>query len=239
MLYPSFSQQSINTANKNHASNPITIRNFVFYYWKSLVSHLVLLVSIQWESGHIMNMVSRIIFRPGTGCCCVKLFIVFAVIGVVLGSEHSTSSYQNSPHSPPLVVTLPPASNLERSSPNSHGDSSSGGRLLSVFQNLHDVSYKIADFNYWWHAFHRAKKIQCIRRELKFFCWITGHDFVPGDTSALGDHGDGTAGGEHGHGDEHQGLHISTVDFARVETPFIIALWIFCASLAKIGNWLN
>lgn len=29
--------------------------------------------------------------------------------------------------------------------------------------------------------------------------------------------------------------HISSVNFSRVETPFIIGLWIFCASLAKIG----
>lgn len=30
---------------------------------------------------------------------------------------------------------------------------------------------------------------------------------------------------------------IMTVDFARVETPFLIGLWIFCASLAKIGKF--
>lgn len=29
---------------------------------------------------------------------------------------------------------------------------------------------------------------------------------------------------------------VMTVSFHRVETPFIIALWIFCASLAKIGK---
>lgn len=29
---------------------------------------------------------------------------------------------------------------------------------------------------------------------------------------------------------------VASVEFARVETPFIIGLWIFCASLAKIGQ---
>jgi hypothetical protein len=29
---------------------------------------------------------------------------------------------------------------------------------------------------------------------------------------------------------------VTSVDFARVETPFIIGVWIFCASLAKIGE---
>lgn len=29
---------------------------------------------------------------------------------------------------------------------------------------------------------------------------------------------------------------IASVEFHRVETPFIIGLWIFCASLAKIGK---
>lgn len=36
---------------------------------------------------------------------------------------------------------------------------------------------------------------------------------------------------------DHRGLKIAKVDFAEVETPFIIALWIFCASLAKIGKF--
>lgn len=31
---------------------------------------------------------------------------------------------------------------------------------------------------------------------------------------------------------------IMTFDFTRVETPFLIGLWIFCASLAKIGKYL-
>jgi sodium/hydrogen exchanger-like protein 3 len=29
---------------------------------------------------------------------------------------------------------------------------------------------------------------------------------------------------------------VASVEFARVETPFIIGVWIFCASLAKIGE---
>lgn len=45
----------------------------------------------------------------------------------------------------------------------------------------------------------------------------------------------GTAGG---HGGGHgEGIHVFTAEFARVEIPFIISLWIFCASLAKIGTY--
>jgi hypothetical protein len=39
---------------------------------------------------------------------------------------------------------------------------------------------------------------------------------------------------------EHHEVHrypVASVEFARVETPFIIGLWIFCASLAKIGQF--
>lgn len=32
---------------------------------------------------------------------------------------------------------------------------------------------------------------------------------------------------------------IFTVEFHRVETPFVIGLWIFFASLAKIGKWFG
>lgn len=32
---------------------------------------------------------------------------------------------------------------------------------------------------------------------------------------------------------------IAAVEFERVETPFLIGLWIFCASLAKIGKFLH
>ena len=57
----------------------------------------------------------------------------------------------------------------------------------------------------------------------------TGHG-TAGDHGAAGDHGSG------GHGGAHEGIHIFTAEFARVEIPFIISLWIFCASLAKIGK---
>jgi hypothetical protein len=46
------------------------------------------------------------------------------------------------------------------------------------------------------------------------------------------------------HGEEvHDGTHhaperypVTTVDFGRVETPFIIGIWILFASIAKIGE---
>ncbi|XP_071749910.1 sodium/hydrogen exchanger 3 isoform X2 [Lepeophtheirus salmonis] len=38
-----------------------------------------------------------------------------------------------------------------------------------------------------------------------------------------------------GHGTEHKSYEIFHMDFARVQIPFIIALWIFVSSLAKIG----
>ncbi|CAB3367088.1 Hypothetical predicted protein [Cloeon dipterum] len=41
------------------------------------------------------------------------------------------------------------------------------------------------------------------------------------------------AGGSHKK--DHDRYPVFSVEFARVETPFIIGLWIFCASLAKIG----
>jgi hypothetical protein len=42
--------------------------------------------------------------------------------------------------------------------------------------------------------------------------------------------------GEH---KEHHGFKVATVEFARVETPFMIGLWIFCSSLAKIGKFFD
>lgn len=39
------------------------------------------------------------------------------------------------------------------------------------------------------------------------------------------------------HGDEHHGgIHVFTAEFARVEIPFIISMWILSASIAKIGK---
>lgn len=32
---------------------------------------------------------------------------------------------------------------------------------------------------------------------------------------------------------------VTTVDFSRVEIPFIIGIWILFASIAKIGKWTN
>lgn len=45
--------------------------------------------------------------------------------------------------------------------------------------------------------------------------------------------GSGSHASDSGH---HGGIHIFTAEFARVQTPFIISLWIICASLAKIGE---
>jgi hypothetical protein len=65
---------------------------------------------------------------------------------------------------------------------------------------------------------------------------------VPGDPGFPGavgetsthsdpDHTEGEKGGHSEHG-----IRIVKIDFENVETPFIIAMWIFCASLAKIGK---
>ena len=43
------------------------------------------------------------------------------------------------------------------------------------------------------------------------------------------------ASGHHGDTPEY---HVFHVEFERVEIPFIIALWIFVSSLAKIGKYL-
>lgn len=48
------------------------------------------------------------------------------------------------------------------------------------------------------------------------------------------DHADG-----HGDGDGHHVVErypITTINFSRVETPFIIGIWILFASIAKIGE---
>uniref|UniRef100_A0A182LZR8 Uncharacterized protein n=1 Tax=Anopheles culicifacies TaxID=139723 RepID=A0A182LZR8_9DIPT len=59
-----------------------------------------------------------------------------------------------------------------------------------------------------------------------------------------GDHSDGmTVGhgkaGEGEHGDEHnyERYPVSQVEFSRVETPFVIGVWILSASIAKIGKY--
>ncbi len=46
----------------------------------------------------------------------------------------------------------------------------------------------------------------------------------------------GTDGHGHGHGGTPE-YHVFHVEFERVEIPFIIALWIFVSSLAKIGEY--
>lgn len=61
----------------------------------------------------------------------------------------------------------------------------------------------------------------------------TGDHLGDGGVHPPADHG--TAGG---HGGGHEGIHVFTAEFARVEIPFIISLWIFCASLAKIGTYI-
>ena len=47
----------------------------------------------------------------------------------------------------------------------------------------------------------------------------------------------GSDGHGHGHGDTPE-YHVFHVEFERVEIPFIIALWIFVSSLAKIGEYI-
>jgi hypothetical protein len=52
-----------------------------------------------------------------------------------------------------------------------------------------------------------------------------------------GDETDGHGAGEGGHGGHgHHGYEVFHVDFERVQLPFIISLWIFVSSLAKIGT---
>jgi sodium/hydrogen exchanger-like protein 3 len=41
---------------------------------------------------------------------------------------------------------------------------------------------------------------------------------------------------EHNDSGDSKRYAVASVEFARVETPFIIGVWIFCASLAKIGE---
>lgn len=62
-----------------------------------------------------------------------------------------------------------------------------------------------------------------------------GHHNVAGDQHTI-------VAGEQAHhnGSSHAGLHVASLDFIRVQTPFIIALWILLGSLAKIGfHWTS
>ena len=43
--------------------------------------------------------------------------------------------------------------------------------------------------------------------------------------------------GHYGHHGDTPEYHVFHVEFERVEIPFIIALWIFVSSLAKIGKY--
>nr|XP_045615882.1 sodium/hydrogen exchanger 3-like isoform X2 [Procambarus clarkii] len=58
------------------------------------------------------------------------------------------------------------------------------------------------------------------------------HGFSEAGHGAEAGHGGGHGGG-HGSGNER--YPVAVQDFARVQTPFIISLWIFCACLGKIG----
>jgi len=53
--------------------------------------------------------------------------------------------------------------------------------------------------------------------------------------SAKSSNPDGHATGEEGE-HEVERYPVTTVDFSRVETPFIIGIWILFASIAKIGK---
>lgn len=55
---------------------------------------------------------------------------------------------------------------------------------------------------------------------------VTSH-FV--NSTHLSDHGGG------GHEEKLERYPVAVIDFERVQTPFIIGLWIFCACLGKIG----
>ncbi|KAK2718070.1 hypothetical protein QYM36_006759, partial [Artemia franciscana] len=58
---------------------------------------------------------------------------------------------------------------------------------------------------------------------------------LPSDHFLGGDLDNKPHSSEEGHESGHHGFEIAHVDFTRVEGPFVISLWIFCASLAKIG----
>lgn len=63
------------------------------------------------------------------------------------------------------------------------------------------------------------------------------HDSAPThDNAAVNNHADHGNEGHEGHeGHAVERYPVTTVDFVRVETPFIIGIWILFASIAKIG----
>lgn len=48
-----------------------------------------------------------------------------------------------------------------------------------------------------------------------------------------------TTADDHGHHKKPERYSVVSLDFTRVETPFMIGLWIFFSSLAKIGNSID
>lgn len=59
---------------------------------------------------------------------------------------------------------------------------------------------------------------------------------VEGETTIPSEAEVGTQESSDGEEHEVERYQIASISFHRVETPFIIGLWIFCASLAKIGK---
>ena len=66
--------------------------------------------------------------------------------------------------------------------------------------------------------------------------WVVVLTLVVQNSLELGHYAPAPSHG-HDHGDTPE-YHVFHVEFERVEIPFIIALWIFVSSLAKIGKFL-
>lgn len=81
-------------------------------------------------------------------------------------------------------------------------------------------------------------RLERILNPLNFYVGLADAGFSSSVSTGdhLGDGGGHPAAADHGTAGGHEGIHVFTAEFARVEIPFIISLWIFCASLAKIGK---
>lgn len=68
--------------------------------------------------------------------------------------------------------------------------------------------------------------------------YVIKYGYGAASGAASSDHGEAGAEpeGHGGHGDDHHGYTVFHVEFERVQLPFIISLWIFVSSLAKIGK---
>jgi hypothetical protein len=100
--------------------------------------------------------------------------------------------------------------------------------ILQQFQSLDhpNLNLPTGDAS---HTNHEDSALPSIQHDHDHHTAKTGHDAEHGEHAAA-------AGGHGGHKVPDR-YPVTSVDFLRVETPFIIGIWILFASIAKIGEF--